>query len=254
MKPASAAPRNKPSMNSSEFAGFPEQGFRFLRQLKQHNDRDWFRERKQDYVQHVEEPMGRLMLSVAETCRKRGIDLQTRRKNPVMRVYRDIRFSKDKRPFKTHVGADLRRSFTDSECLLYVHLSPDESFTAAGVWQPARDLLQAWRKAMVHDPARFEKMIWGLKRGKLELSEQHTLSGMPRGLAQYSCEPIGRWLKLTSFVVHRPLTTKECASPDLVKTVVGFAMESKPLFEFAWEVEAGFTPTSRKRIQESELV
>ena len=150
-------PSTKPGDNSI-FCGFPEQGFRFMKRLKQHNDRDWFRDRKADYLTYVEEPMAQLVLNVAERCRRRGLELHAKEKHPVMRVYRDIRFSKNKSPFKTHVGAELRRSFTDSECLLYMHLSPTECFIAAGVWQTGKGLLQAWRNEMSRDPGRFEKM------------------------------------------------------------------------------------------------
>ncbi len=115
-------------------------------------------------------------------------------------------------PFKTHVSAELRRSFTDSECLLYIHLSPERSFVAAGVWQASRDLLQAWRDAMIRDPERFEKMRRALERAKLPFSEEYSLSSMPRGLQSYAAQPIGRWLKLTSFVVSRQLANEECAT------------------------------------------
>ncbi len=140
-----------------EFTGFPEEGLRFLRQLKLHNDRDWFRERKSSYVQHVEEPMKALVLAAAEGCRAKGVPLHAKEKNPVMRVYRDIRFSKNKLPYKTHVAAELKSSFGDSDCMLYIHISPEESLLAAGVWQPERPLLNAWREAIVKEPRLFEK-------------------------------------------------------------------------------------------------
>ena len=232
-----------------EFAGFPEQGFRFLRQLKKNNDRDWFRERKADYIKYVEDPMKQLVMAVGESCRERGLPLHAKEKQPVFRVYRDIRFSKDKSPYKTHVGAELRRSFTDSECLLYIHISPEECFTAAGLWQTSKGLLQVLRTAMVRDPQRFEKVLSALKRAKLALSENYALSGMPRGLQQYTDEPIGRWLKLTSFIVQRPLSVKDCPSARLVETIVDFALTAKPLFEFVWEIETEFAESGRKRLE-----
>ena len=96
----------------THFDGFPEEGFRFLRQLKKHNDRDWFRERKDDYAKLVEQPMKTIVFAAATGCRARGLPLYAKEKSPVMRVYRDIRFSKNKQPFKTHVAAELRRSFS----------------------------------------------------------------------------------------------------------------------------------------------
>jgi uncharacterized protein (TIGR02453 family) len=223
------------------FEGFPEQGFRFLRQLKQNNDREWFRERKSDYEEYVQRPMESLVIALASECARLGIPLHAKEKNPVMRVYRDIRFSKNKLPFKTHVAAELRRSFTDSNCLLYIHLSPEESFLAAGVWQPDRPLLHAWREAIVRDPRAFDKMQTALGSKRLELGQEQTLSTMPRGFQSYSDQPFAPWLKLTSFVVDRKLERPHCATPGLLKTATDFAIAAKPLFEFGWRIEENLT-------------
>jgi uncharacterized protein (TIGR02453 family) len=152
-----------------------------------------------------------------------------------MRVYRDIRFSKNKQPFKTHVAAELRRSFGDSNCMLYVHISPQESLIAAGVWQPERPLLHAWREAIVKEPRRFEKVARAVK-----LSTEYSLSNMPRGFQNYAEESFGPWLKLTSFVVSKPLEKPEYTTSRLVQTVVDFALSAKLLFEFAWQVEESY--------------
>jgi len=236
-----------------EFAGFPAEGFRFLRQLKRNNDRDWFRERKADYERYVEQPMRALVLAVARECHTHGIPLHAKEKNPVMRVYRDIRFSKDKRPFKTHVAAELRRSFVggmSSNCIFYIHLSPEESFLAAGVWQPERPLLNTWRETIVNEPVRFKKMCNYLARKGLEVSKAHALSSMPRGFQQHSEELTGPYLKLTSFVVSRPLQSSECTKPACLKAVVDFARAAKPLLEFGWYIE----DTYAGRIQKPVLV
>lgn len=216
---------------------FPREGIAFLKQLKAHNDRDWFNGHKADYKRLVEEPVKELVLGVSAACRKQGLPLHVKEKTPVFRVYRDIRFSKDKTPFKTHVGAEMRRSFSNSECLLYMHFSPQECFLAAGVWQTGKDLLRAWRTSMIEDPDRFQKMIAALGRKKLVLGDEHSLSSMPRGFQNYVDQPIGKWLKLTSFIVHRPLTTAEALGPEMVDTAVEFALAAKPLFDYAWNIE-----------------
>ena len=240
-----ARPRPTSSATEREFTGFPEQGFRFLRQLKRNNDRDWFRERKSDYERYVQQPMEALVLAAARECRRRGVPLHAKDKNPVMRVYRDIRFSKNKQPFKTHVAAELRRSFSDSSCMLYIHLSPDESLVAAGVWQPERPLLHAWRTAIAEQPARFEKVCAALAKNDIPLSREHSLSTMPRGFQNYACEPSAGWLKLTSFVAISRLDRAQCTTPELLKTIVDFAAAVKPLLDFGWDVED--TATTRPR-------
>ena len=233
---------------------FPEAGFKFLRQLKLHNDRDWFRERKAEYLQSVKEPMKALVLAVADGCRAQGLPLHAKEKSPVMRVYRDIRFSKDKSPFKTHVAAELRRSFSDSEGLLYIHLSPEESFLAAGVWQPERTLLQSWRETIVKEPDRFARVQASLTAEGLALSRQYTLTKLPRGFQQYADEPFASSLKITSFVVSRPVERTKAIAPKFARTVIEFALVVKPLLEFAWLVEETHAKTKRKKIREEELI
>jgi uncharacterized protein (TIGR02453 family) len=229
--------------SSTESPYFPQEGIRFLRALKQNNDRDWFRERKDDYAKSVEEPMKRIILAVAAECRARGLTLFAKDKHPVMRVYRDIRFSKDKRPFKTHVGAELRRSFNETSWGgLYLHISPDDSFIASGFWEPERSTLLAWREKIIRDSAGFDKMHRALLKESLDFSSEYVLSAMPRGFANYAESPIARWLKLTSFVVSRRLHPAECTAPSCVDAIVRFALASRPLLEFGWQIEAAKAP------------
>ena len=233
---------------------FPEAGLAFLRQLKKNNDREWFRERKEKYKELVEEPMKALVLEVAAGCRAKGLPLHAKEKSPVMRVYRDVRFGKDKTPFKTHVGADLRRSFADSQGLLYMHIDPKEPFVAAGVWQPERPLLHAWREAIVQHAERFAKLEASLTTHKLKFSGEYSLTKSPRGFEQYANEPFAQALKLTSFVVSQPLDVQQVTAPDFAKTLVKFALAAKPLMEFAWMVEESSPQLKRKKIREEELV
>src|SRR4051794_33321174 len=181
--------------------------------------------------------MEALVSAVSRNCRSRGVPLFPKEKNPVMRVYRDIRFTSDKTPFKTHVAAELRRSFSGSQTMLYLHFAPGKSFVAAGVWQPDRTLLHAWRAAIASKPDEIEKVAAALKRKKLELEFEHSLSSMPRGLGHLAELPVARFLKLTSFVIARTIDEDDCHTPKLVDKVVTFACDAKPLLDFGWKVE-----------------
>ena len=237
-KSSENVPAKTPDANGrSEFNGLPAAGFRLLQQLKKNNNREWFRERKSVYRETVEQPMEALVSAVSKECRARGLPLFPKEKNPVMRVYRDIRFSADKTPFKTHVAAELRRSFSGSQAMLYLHFAPEKSFVAAGVWQPDRTLLQAWRAAIVSKPDEIEKVAGMLKRKKLELDHEQSLSSMPRGFGHLAESPVARFLKLTSFVMARTIEEDDCHSARLVGKIVSFACDAKPLFEFGWKVE-----------------
>src|SRR4051794_14293936 len=167
--------------------------------------------------------MEALVSAVSRNCRSRGVPLFPKEKNPVMRIYRDIRFSADKTPFKTHVAAELRRSFSGSQPMLYLHFAPDRSFAAAGVWQPDRTLLQAWRAALVSNPDEIEEVSAALKRKRLEMEAEYSLSSMPRGFRNFTGTPTARYLKLTSFVLSRNIEREDCHTAKLVDKIVKFA-------------------------------
>ncbi len=90
------------------FTGFPKEGFRFLKELKENNRREWFQERKQNYEDYILQPALSLIYELGERLKliSPGLtyDLAKNGSGSLMRIYRDTRFSKDKTPYKTHVG------------------------------------------------------------------------------------------------------------------------------------------------------
>ncbi len=212
---------------------------KFLRELKENNDRDWFRERKHAYLENVDRPMALLVTEAAARCRKRGLAIAANEPNPVMRVYRDIRFSPDKSPFKSHVGAGLR-SAQAGRGEIYIHIAPDGAFVAAGFWMPERPFLQVWRESMAKDPGKFLRVVKLLAKGQLKLSEEGRLTRLPRGYDSFADSEIADSLRLTSYVTTRALAPKEIRSPELVDVICEFALSAKPLLEYGWEL--GYKP------------
>ncbi len=90
------------------FEGFPPEGFRFFRELAVNNNREWFAEHKQEYIDYLQTPAVSLVVELGERLKSEfpgiGYDLRTNGAGSIMRIYRDIRFSKDKTPYKTHIG------------------------------------------------------------------------------------------------------------------------------------------------------
>ena len=90
------------------FEGFPEEGFRFFRELAVNNNREWFAEHKQEYIDFLQTPALALVVELGERLKSEfpriAYDLRTNGAGSIMRIYRDIRFSKDKTPYKTHIG------------------------------------------------------------------------------------------------------------------------------------------------------
>lgn len=220
-----------------QFTGFSKAGLQFLKDLKKNNDRDWFRERKETYEEHLRQPMEALVTSVAAECRRRGFTLFAKEKSPVMRIYRDIRFSADKSPFHTHTGGSVRRSpgkvgFGE----VYIHITPEGSFLAAGFWMPERPFLTEWRGSMAKDPKTFQAVLKSLTKSKLPLSTNYRLSKMPRGFEAHADTLIADYFRLTSYIVERPLAAAEITSPKLLSIAVDFALASRPLLEYGWKL------------------
>jgi uncharacterized protein (TIGR02453 family) len=238
--PAKRVSSSKPKATAvqsgaSVFAGFSKQGLQFLRDLKKNQDRDWFRERKDTYEQFVRQPMEALVLQASAACRKRGFPLYAKEKAPVMRVYRDIRFSPNKDPFNTHVGASLKRTpGKEGFGEVYLHISPESSFIAAGFWMPERPFVNAWRKEMDRDPKKFRALLAHLKKQGLELGRERPLVRLPRGFEAHQGSDLEEHFKLISYVIHRPLLAAEYSSPKMIDAVVKFALISRPLLEYGW--------------------
>jgi uncharacterized protein (TIGR02453 family) len=239
LAPAKKAPRGKAAeplkTGPGSFSGFSKQGLQFLRDLKKNQDRDWFRERKDIYEEFVRQPMEALVLEASAACRKRGFPLYAREKTPVMRVYRDIRFSPNKDPFNTHVGAGLKRTPSkEGTGEVYIHVSPETSFLAAGFWMPERPFVNAWRQSMDRDPGKFSALLAHLKKQKFELTCERPLVRLPRGFEAHQGSELEEHFKLISFVIHRPLLASEYTSPKMLDSVVEFALISRPLLEYGW--------------------
>lgn len=219
------------------FPGFREEAFQFLKKLAKNNDRDWFLPRKPVFEEQVQVPMTQLMLSIEAEMKKSKVPLRTNPKAVLSRIYRDIRFRADKRPYHTFLsGALYREGKKTAQGVLYVHMGEKEQFAAAGFWQPERPVLTNWRLKIQAEPKAFLKMIKQLKSKKLEIENGHHLQRMPRGFEAAEGSPIGEFLRMQSFVIMRPLTKTETMSAELPRTIARFALDAKPLLEYGWGV------------------
>src|SRR4029077_10705889 len=116
----------------------------------------WFKPRKSVYETEVLAPLRHLIVAVGASLESAGMQLAGDPQRAIFRIYRDVRFSPDKRLYKTHAGAVLTRSGNKRDPgLLYLHLAPGESMVAAGFWHPEPLLLTRLRRAILGDPERF---------------------------------------------------------------------------------------------------
>jgi uncharacterized protein (TIGR02453 family) len=226
-----------PARVASEFLGFNDEAFRFLKGLAKNNDRDWFLPRKSAFEDQLQQPMTQLILAVEAEMKKNKVPLLTKPKAMLSRIYRDIRFSADKSPYHTFVSGTLHRNGNKTAPgALYVHVGNKEQFAAIGFWQPERPVLTNWRLRMQEDPQEFLKMAKRLGSKKLAMDTTHRLQRMPRGFETAEGKPIGEYLRFQSFVIMRPLTMAEVTSAKLPHLVAQFALDARPLLDYGWAV------------------
>jgi len=144
------------------FAGFPPEGMRFLQRLAKNNNRPWFQKHKEEYEDLVRFPMKTFIASLAEGMRSDAPDIEFNPRSSIFRVYRDVRFSRNKLPYKTHIAAAFRirgRKGPTESPGLYVHVEPGEVFIGGGLYMPAGPQLKAIRKAIADEPDEFLSIL-----------------------------------------------------------------------------------------------
>ena len=227
-------------LSSPPFPGFRPEAFQFLRDLAANNDRDWFKARKDTYETELKKPLELLMADGARRLSNTDLPLTAHPTDSTFRIYRDMRFTDDKTPYKTHVSGVFDRSgHRDSNGVVYVHVEPDESFLAAGFYQPSVSYLRPVRERMVAEPERWFDLLDEMEaRGLPVSSMDDALTGMPKGFSDYRDDPIAPSLKWQHYVVQRNYPDEALQSPDFAEEIVRMAKEAGPLLSFVWEVES----------------
>lgn len=222
----------------NEFPGFSPQALKFLRELKKNNDRAWFAPRKELYERTCLAPLRALTADLARALHKARIPIDIDASRVGFRIYRDVRFSHDKSPYKTNLGTYLpHRGMRGAPGGLYIHVAPKESFAVAGFYQLDKAALQRWREAMASDPKRFQSVLRTLERNDLALSEQEdALKRMPRGFEALAESPIAAYFRIGTFMVSEKLSDGDLADAGLIERCVALAKKAKPLLEYGWDV------------------
>jgi uncharacterized protein (TIGR02453 family) len=215
---------------AAPFTGFRPEAVQFLADLAANNDRGWFQPRKAEYEQLLKQPLEALCLALDERFRTRGLPLRADPAKSPFRIYRDVRFAKDKSPYKTNVGASFPwaadpaaddaggRSHTANVHSSggYFHLSPGEIYVGGGYWHPEKPWLDAFRRWVASEPAEIRSFLdakpFAATFGALS-RDGHSLQRVPAGHA--ADHPEAEILKLKDIVFGRRLSDTEAESPDL---------------------------------------
>ena len=210
------------------FSGFRPEALDFLVELALNNDRSWFGPRKAEYEALLKAPLEQLCSAVDEEFRARDIPLSADPVRSPFRIYRDVRFSKDKSPYKTNVGASFPWSGEGGGVGGYFHLEPGRIFVGGGMWHPEGARLAAWRAAVLEDGGRVHavvddpsfRTVFGSVGGE-------RLKRGPNGIP--SDHPDIELLKLKDVTFGRSLADTDVSGPDLPLTIADELANAVPL-------------------------
>jgi uncharacterized protein (TIGR02453 family) len=211
-------------------AYFTDELFGFLKQLKRHNQREWFQANKERYQAVVRDPCLRFIAELGEPLRRISPWLVADphpTRGSMFRIYRDTRFSADKRPYKTHVGMSFPHRGTKQKVHLpgfYLHLEPGGCFAAAGCWHPDNPTLIRIRSAIVARPDAWKKAVRGLEL------EGDALSRPPRGYP--ADHPLVEHLKRKDFLASVEFTQAQVCRARFMAEFITACSKLSPLVAF----------------------
>ena len=212
--------------------------FKFLRDLESNNNRDWFQANKTRYEDHVKEPALQFISDFGPLLRKVSPHFRADPRSTggsLFRIYRDVRFSKDKRPYKNHTGIQFRHEDSQDAHApgFYLHLESGKVFAGAGIWRPDGATLRQIRNAIVANPTRWKR----INRAK-KFSENYELSGdrLMRPPKGYDPDhPLIEDLKYKDFIGVAHLTQKDVTSKGFIERFAELSRSGSPLVKFLCE-------------------
>ena len=197
---------NRDTMQT-DFPGFSPDALKFFVQLKRHNSRPWFLRNKDTYEREIKEPMISLVLALNAELRGSAPELITEPKRAIYRIYRDVRFSADKSPYKTHTAALFApRGLGKHACAgLYFHVAPDELLLAGGVYMPGPKELFAIRNHIAANPTALRKILAQRQVASLGGLQGDQLIRVPKGFApDHRAGDLLRYKQFLVWVQHPP--------------------------------------------------
>ena len=212
------------------FAGFSPEAFQFLVDLALNNDRSWFQPRKAEYERLLKEPLEALCVELAGEFERRSIPLSADPARSPFRIYRDVRFSKDKSPYKTALSASFPWIGDGGGVGGYLHLQPGDSYIGGGMWHPSPGRLAAWRSKVVDDRAGVHEVLGDPAfRQEFGNVSGDQLKRAPSGFSPD--DPDVELLRLKDVTFGRRLADAEASSAKLAAELARTFTAAIPLLE-----------------------
>jgi uncharacterized protein (TIGR02453 family) len=217
----------------SDFAGFPEVGFKFLKSLKRNNRREWFQARKEIYLETVRQPMTQLVDALNHQLASFAPDYINEAEKSIYRVYRDTRFSHDKTPYKTHIAAIFPRRGMEKHVGggFYISVSPWDLEVAGGVYMPGPDQLNLIRYYLAGHAEEFRRIAGGrtLRRLMGEVVGEQ-LARVPKGFERD--HPAADLVRYKQIYVDAALDPALALTAKLLPELVARFKAMQPLVDF----------------------
>lgn len=204
--------------------------FQFLEEIAANNNREWFSANKESYLEH-HVFMKNFVAAIQEQMEQ--YDLIEKAK--LYRIYRDVRFSKDKSPYKTHFGGWLKRATAERRGGYYFHISPKQTVISGGFWRPNAADLKRIRNEFVASDTEIRAIIAAQNfQEKFGNISGEAVKTAPRGFDKThpSIDLIGK----KQFVVQRFFTNKAVLSPNFLEEIVTTFLSMRPFFDYMSDI------------------
>ena len=220
--------------------GFSRATFDFLRGLTENNEKPWFDAHRNDFERHVRDPFAAALEAAADATVGGPWELHGGRET-MFRINRDVRFAKDKSPYKTNVGGVLTSDGDkrNSSGVAYLHLEDGGGFVACGYYQLTPTRLLGIRDRIVEDADAFSTVLDGLAGRGRALSNEDMLRAMPRGYASYADHQHAEHLRRRSFMLSQKLSQKDWVSGDVVGEAAAVVADAAALVAFVKRADEG---------------
>ena len=204
----------------------------FLADLEQHNNRAWFQAHRERYEAEYRRPALAFIAGFAPRLRRVSPHFRADPRpmgGSLFRIHRDVRFSRDKRPYKTHCGIQFRheRGRDVHAPGFYLHVAPQEAFVGVGIWRPDRDTLAAVRQAILDDPGGWQAAVDDPAFRRRFTLAGESLKTAPRGIPRD--HPLIADLRRKDFVGVAPLEPTDCVRPGFAAELERLLRDGAPL-------------------------
>ncbi|MFM7016491.1 MAG: DUF2461 domain-containing protein [Bacteroidota bacterium] len=206
----------------------------FLKSLNENNNREWF-EKNRDTYETAKNDFNNWTEQLIKVAQKISDDYHhLQLKDCIFRIYRDVRFSKNKAPYKNHMALQLKKNGKKSPyCGFYIHIEPSSnaSFIAGGFWMPEVEVLKKVRQEIEYNTDDFKKIIHDKKfKSLFGTLEEHKLKKAPKGVDP--SHPDIELLKYTSYVVTSSIDNSDLTSDNLTKQIIKGLKTIQPFLDF----------------------